>query len=328
METAWNDKTEGFLRHLRADRRSEAYILNADYILRRFGEHVGGKDPADVSKADVEGWLAGLHAGLAPSTVGGYFSILKSALRYWNEGENPACLKGVKRRASESRVKTKKELLTEEDYQRLLGVMPPDKALFFRLLWDTGARTGEILRLRWEDVDFRGNGDADVSFRKTKVGKPRTVPVIEPDTLTMLRARCATLSQGDYLFPSPRRPGEPLGAVAQWYYLNRAAKRAGVEKRVYLHLFRHTAVTRRANLPGGIRRKMMGWAPGSKVEANYEHLETEDVRQALHELEGASRMDVEQAKEQILGAVIQILSDPDSERAERLIDALKESRGT
>ncbi len=306
IETAWADKTEGFLRHLRADRRSDAHILNVTLVLRRFGESIGGKDPASVTKADVEGWLADLHGGLAPSTVTGYFTILKSALRYWNEGENPACLKGMKAGARESRVRTKGELLTEDEYRRLLSVMPPDKAVIFRLLWDTGARPGEILRLRREDVDFRGDGDADLSFRQTKVGKPRTVPVIEATTLKMLRAHLAMVAQGGYLFPSPTRDEEPLRYIGLWRYLNRVKKRVGITKRVYPYLFRHTAVTRRAKLPGGIRRKMMGWAPGSKVEANYEHLETEDVRDALREMEGDTKTPVEEIQ-RLIGELNAIL---------------------
>ena len=298
METTWDDRTNDFLGHLGAERRSDAYIGNVARLLRRFGETVGGKDPAKVTKADVEGWLADLNGRLAPSTVGGYLTILKAAMRHWQgDGETPACVKGLKLASvRESRVRAKGDLLTEDEYRQLLGVMPPAKALIFRLLWDTGARPGEILRLRREDVDLRRDGDVDLSFRQTKNGEPRSVPLIEPTTLRMLKDHRATVSPGDYLFPSPRREGEPLGSLSLWRYLDRARKRVGLTKRVYPYLFRHTAATRRRNLGGGIRRKMMGWAPGSRMEANYEKLDTEDLRDALHETEGSTETPAEELK--------------------------------
>ena len=283
----WDKATRDFLEYLGAERRSETYIQNVGYILRRFGESTGGKKPARVGRADVNAWLTDLNGRLAPSTVGGYLTILRSAMRYWQgDGETPACVKGLKLAGvRESRVKAEEELLTEDEYRLLLSVMPPDKALFFRLLWDTGARAGEILNLRREDVAWI-DGDAKLTFRRTKAKKPRSVPVIEPATVEMLRARRAAIPPGGYLFPSPRREGKPLGDVALWRYLNRVKDRVGIKKRIYLHLFRHTARQRLLGLSGPIRAKMMGWIPGSKAEAMYGHLETENVRQALHELEG------------------------------------------
>lgn len=290
----WDEKTEGFLGHLGAERRSAAYILNVGYVLRRFGESIGGKDPAKVSKADVNAWLTDLNGRLAPSTVGGYLTILRSAMRYWaseegwDGGETPACVRHLKLAGfRESRVRAEGELLTDDDYRQLLGVMPPAKALIFRLLWDTGARAGEILRLRREDVTWI-DGDAKLTFLQTKARKPRSVPVIEPTTVKMLKAHRSAVPPGGFLFPSPQREGEPLGVNGLWRYLNRAGEQANLGKQVYLHLFRHTARQRLLGLSGPIRAKMMGWVPGSKAEAMYGHLETENVRQALHELAGTT----------------------------------------
>ena len=283
----WDGEMKRVLKHLGAEGRTPEHIANAGGILRRFGESTGGRGLEELSKDDVESWLADLRGqGLSDSTVNGYFAVLKAGLRYLNDSENPPCLKGLKAGAKGSRVRTKGELLTEKDYELLLGVMPPAKALIFRLLWDTGARPGEVLRLRREDLVFgreQGREFVDLSFPTTKNNQPRTVPVVNRDTLTALKAHLATVESG-YLFPSPRKAGWPLTPQGLWHYLERAAKAAGVGKRIYPYLFRHSAATRRFNAPSGVRDKMMGWH--SDMARNYEHLDTSDVRSYLFESEG------------------------------------------
>ncbi len=316
---AWNEDSKRFLKHLRADGRSPGHSANVRGVLRRFGESSGGRGSGDVTKDDVETWLAALHGeGLSPSTVGGYLTILKAALRYLHDGETPPCLKGIRVRASDSRVRTKGELLTEEEYRQLLGVMPPAKALIFRLLWDTGARPGEILRLRREDVVFahaQGREYADLSFPDTKNEEPRTVPVVNRETLAALKTHLETTSEKGHLFPSPRPVGGTLRPQAIWSYLERATKRAGLKKRVYPYLFRHTAATRRYNAPAGVRDRMMGWK--SNMAKNYEHLATEDVRDYLLETEGPASTDMtpEETMERALSTILQLAEDPTQLRA-------------
>ncbi len=123
----WENATKDFLEHLGAERGSDAYIRNVGYILRLFGTSTGGKRPAKVTRADVNAWLTDLNGRLAPSTVGGYLTMLRSAMRYWQgDGTTPVSVRGLKLAGvRESRVKAAEELLTEGEYQRLLSVMPP-----------------------------------------------------------------------------------------------------------------------------------------------------------------------------------------------------------
>lgn len=319
----WTEKTDGFLRHLAAERRSKAYRNNVKAVLQRFGESVGEKDPAEVTKAEVEGWAADLNERLAPSTVGGYLTILKAAMRYWasedrwSDRETPASVRGLTLAGvREMRVRGTEELLTEEEYRRLLGVMPPDRALIFRLLWDTGARRGEVLNLRKRDVKFLTDGDVEVSFRKTKSGKPRVVPVIERTTIEVLRSRWEMTPPDGYLFPSPTKEGSPLQGPGVWRYLNRVKGRAGIDRPLWPHLFRNTATKRMAGLRGGLRRKMMGWAPGSKMEDRYEVWDTDDLRQGLHELEGTpEESEKETAARALVSISARIAASPDLEKA-------------
>jgi integrase/recombinase XerD len=316
---AWDEEARRFLKHLQAEGRSPKYIGNARGILRRFGETTGGRGFEKVSKDDVEGWLADLRGqGISHSTVSGYFAMVKAAIRYLNEGENPPCLRGLKAGAKDSRVKTKGELLTEKEYRRLLNVMPPGKALIYRLLWDTGARPGEIVRLRREHLSFghaQGREFVELSFPDTKNGTPRVVPVVNGETLAALKAHLEIVPENGFLFPSPINAGESLRSEALWHYLGRAAKQAGIKKRVYPYLFRHTAATRRYNAPAGVRDRMMGWK--SDMAKNYEHLDTENVRDYLLETEGPASSDMtpEETMERAMAAVLELSKDPARLRA-------------
>lgn len=306
----WSEKADEFLEYLGAERCSEAYRNNVKAVLRRFGERTGRKDPVKVSKADVNAWLAELNGTLARSTVGGYLTILKAAFRWWAsedkwEGpETPVCVRGLKLAGvRDTRLKTAAGRLTEDDHRRLLGVMMPDKALIFRLLWDSGARAGEVLNLRREDVDFRADGlVATLGFVKTKNGSPRPVPIVNRETISILRARWEITPPGGFLFESPSKPGNPLRVAGLWRYLQRARDRAHVKKPVWLHLYRNASTRRTRKLPGGLRRQMHGWSPNSKMEERYDVLDIDDLTEALLELEGPTQT----PKEELQGILDQL----------------------
>ncbi len=66
--------------------------------------------------------------------------------------------------------------LTEEEEARLLAVAPPSLARVVRFALATGMRRGEILGLRWQDVDFR-NAVAVIPAARAKGKRDRPVPL-------------------------------------------------------------------------------------------------------------------------------------------------------
>lgn len=69
--------------------------------------------------------------------------------------------------------------------------------------------------------------------------------------------------------------------------IKKIAKRAGIKKRIYPHLFRHTRATRLlAKVPESIGAKYMGWVSGSKMVGAYIHLASEDVDEAILRMHG------------------------------------------
>jgi integrase len=76
---------------------------------------------------------------------------------------------------NESRDRRKPHILTWEEQEKLLAVAPPRLRALTVLGVETGMRTGEMLGLQWDDIDFL-SGVIHVSKSKTAAGI-RSVPI-------------------------------------------------------------------------------------------------------------------------------------------------------
>ena len=155
-----------------------------------------------------------------------------------------------------------------------------------RLLALTGARKGEILQLKWSEVDF-DRGFLRLSDSKTG---PKAIPVGK-SALAIL-AEQPRLSGSDFVFPADKLGRKGLerayfqGTDWFWYEIRSEAKLDGVR----LHDLRHTAasiaVADGASLP--IIGRILGHAD-AKTTQRYAHLSDAPVRVAVEQL--AERVD-------------------------------------
>ena len=97
----------------------------------------------------------------------------------------------------------------------------------------TGMRRGELLSLRWSDIDF----DESLAYlAMTKNGEPRVCPIPSP-AMSELKKHRGIGNQ--FVFPSDKLPGQPLEFKKHW---DKALKTAAVEKFTF-HCLRHTAAS-------------------------------------------------------------------------------------
>lgn len=101
----------------------------------------------------------------------------------------------------------------------------------------TGARRGELLSLRWADVDLKA---ARALVRDTKNGEQRTLPLAGKalDALRALKLQNSARSQ--YVFPAPNGRDEPAAHVDGYWYT--ALEAAGIED-FHFHDLRHTTAS-------------------------------------------------------------------------------------
>ncbi|NBJ12565.1 tyrosine-type recombinase/integrase [Microvirga arsenatis] len=128
--------------------------------------------------------------------------------------------------------KARDRRLQEDEGEELLKAMTTPSASYLRpliaLAIETGMRRGELLSIRWKDVDLSAS---TIRILKTKNGHPRTIP-LTPKAVEIL----ASLNRKDErVFPLT-----PNAVRLAW---GRLRKRAGLED-LRLHDLRHEAVSR------------------------------------------------------------------------------------
>ncbi len=123
--------------------------------------------------------------------------------------------------------------LTPEEAHALIDAAENERdRLFLRLLWETGVRVGEAIRITLGDVGRDG-------IRVFGKGSVERVVFVH-DTLVaniLFYAHEASLGRADYLFPSRKRGHITKQRADQ--IIKSLARAASLERNVHAHLFRH-----------------------------------------------------------------------------------------
>ena len=120
--------------------------------------------------------------------------------------------------------------------------------LMMRVLLETGARVSAFVKVRVEDISFR---DLEIRLRETKGDKPRDVPILS-SLVNELRLHVEDRETG-WLFRS--RQGGHYSKRRVQQIVKDVAENAGIQKRVYPHLLRHTVAQRLAD--EGMREELL-----------------------------------------------------------------------
>ena len=152
---------------------------------------------------------------------------------------------------------------------RQTGRGEQQQADIVRLLLLTGCRRGEIVQLRWSEVD-----DGRLILQESKTGR-RTVPL---NTQARAVLECQPRGTSPFVFPSPRDPSQPRSRnLALWY---RVRREAGIED-VRLHDLRHTVASHAVmnGVPVPVVSRLLGHSNVS-MTLRYAHLGDRDIERA------------------------------------------------
>ncbi|MDR1684886.1 MAG: site-specific integrase [Desulfovibrio sp.] len=127
----------------------------------------------------------------------------------------------------------------EEDFWSVFQLAEPDDQVFLLTLLHTGARRGEIFRLKWEDVNFP-NRTILLSTRKTGHGdKEYAVVPMTAELQSALAEYRMRRKASEYVFINPKTGG----AYTQRPALMRKLCRAAGVRPFGFHAIRHLAAT-------------------------------------------------------------------------------------
>ena len=250
--------------------RSERTQLTDRGRVERLARYFGDRDARSLRGSDCRQFAArvlaeGRSAGLAQGCLSTMRRVLNLAVRDELLERNPvpeiaAIMREVRSRAATEEPQA--DAWSPEEVAELLelaGRYEPHLYPALLFAFHTGARRGEIIALRWEDIDF---GERRVRFRRTarlnskgtklpKAGKGRAMP-LSPLCLAMLerqreRRSGVTVTRlhapPEWVFPSPRgHLWMERNLERAWYRLRARAQAQGVRP-LKLHCARHTFIT-------------------------------------------------------------------------------------
>ena len=176
-----------------------------------------------------------------PTTLNRYLASLSVAFSYAYKNLEWIEINPIEKIRKYTEPKGRVRYLTDDERECLIAEVKksPNPLLYpaVMLALTTGARSREILNLRWEDINL---AERRAILQETKNGERRTLPIVEP-TLSALCELKAKNKGGRYVFYARRETGEehPANITKSWY---NALDKAGIPD-FRFHDLRHTCAS-------------------------------------------------------------------------------------
>lgn len=281
MNTCQQKKPPGLLQVMRERMRVAHMSLftEKNYLrwARRFIRYHRGRHPREMGAAEITEFLSHLATKkqVSAATQNQALNALVFLYKHVLE-KDPGVFEGVIR-AKEP--KFLPEVLTVDEVKAILSNLKGVQKLIGCLLYGTGMRLTEALKLRVKDLDFERNL---IVVRQSKGNKDRVVPFPNflksslkkqlekakafhdkdladgfgrtnlPNALSRKYPNASAEWKWQYVFPSYKRSTDPrTGKTGRWHLyptimqkaVSAAVKRAEITKKVNCHTFRHSFAT-------------------------------------------------------------------------------------
>lgn len=258
--------------------------INSQTAISYFG---ADKDIRDIDSLAVAAYIKHLRTkGLEEGTINRKTTALRTILRIAQEH---GLLTKVPKIQRQKEYHGRIRIVTEKEEAEFIGHLETaglwDFKDVFNVLIDTGLRTGELLKLRVKDLQFRADGTGKIQVWHTKADLARSVPMTKRVYEILQRRASQANGSGTHVFPYKQ----------QWIrtYWNKIKRYMGLvkdkeDKEFVPHCLRHTTATRLLQRGVSII-EVKNWLGhrSLKTTERYLHLgDEEHLQRACEKLEG------------------------------------------
>ncbi|MCK8826354.1 site-specific integrase [Natroniella acetigena] len=255
-----------------------------------------------------DGRKDGKKGGLSKKTVKRHYTTLNTALNHavkWEMLENNPADKISPPKGEKSEI----EALTKKQLYKLLEVAEGWIYDFIYIAAFTGMRRGELLALRWKDVDFENQklqvkqsvtrpANKGLVFRKPKTDSSIRPIDVDEDVIKILKRRNKEQKENRLKFGSEynneynlvfcREDGTPFNPRYATRSFNKVAKKVDLEE-FRLHDLRHTHATLmlKAGIHPKIVQERLGHASITQTLDTYSHVIPSMQKEAVQKLKNS-----------------------------------------
>lgn len=223
---------------------------------------------------------------VAPSTVRAEVALAKRFLQWADRDTSELDKKNLKLPRVKDSV-TVEDLYTADELASILkACMHTRDRAMLEVLYESAARSSELLSMTFKNTAFNDNGTATITI-SGKTGT-RKVPLYESVASLRTWFNSHPTGEGAIWCNSKRDDKGKYNVISGrrlYATLQLALDRAGIkDKKRIVHMMRHTRATElvRKGLKGQYLSQMMGWTKKSNMESVYVHLSTEDMSNEIH----------------------------------------------
>ncbi|WP_406660872.1 tyrosine-type recombinase/integrase [Methanolobus sp. ZRKC3] len=204
----------------------------------------------------------------------------------------PELVSWISIKVKKSQTKIPEELLTEGEITRMIeaAITPRDRAIV-AVLYDSGCRISEMGNIKIKHIVPDQYGAVITVNGKTGMRRVRLIASV-PYLSSWLDIHPHRDNPDMHLWVgnSSNNAGNQLQYHAFRYTIVKLAKKAGIQKRVHNHLFRHSRSTELAqHLTQAQMEEHLGWVHGSNMPSVYIHMSGKQVDNALLKMYGLTK---------------------------------------
>ncbi len=231
------------------------------------------KEAKDITEDDIRKFLA---EKMSSGTIAGSsVALMKAALKFYYDDMLKKGIVNIKAPKIASRLPV---VLTRTEVKRLIDSTTNEKhRLMLLLLYSSGLRLSECVNLKYGDIDF----SEGMGWVRSGKGRKDRMFILSSKLRDELLAKNPKAQ--DYLFAG--RDGQLTPRAVQ-KLVERAAKKAGIEKPVHVHTLRHTFATHLLENGTDIRKiqKLLGHSNLQTTQI-YTSVSTEELKKVKSPLD-------------------------------------------